>query len=347
MDLPPMTRTIAFLNQKGGVGKTTTTANLAAALAEADQRVGLIDLDPQAHLSLHLGVDNDTRPTVYDLLIDDDISAEAAMAPVNSHMFIIPAEVDLAAAEQELASASGRNERLARKLRDSSLTQTLDYLLIDCPPSLGLLTLNALAAVREVMVPMQAHFLALQGVSRLLETVGLVCSQVNPKLEMTGVILCMYEGNTRLASEVVGDLESFFASQRETDHPWRNCRIFQPPIRRNIKLAEAPSYGQSILAYDGGCPGAQDYRALATAIMRDSDDRRAGVNPLPAVAAPDDGAVRAEASDDDRDPAAPEVVVLRQPPSAPQRREAPRPNDSSVDADATTTSSGAATHSSS
>ncbi|MFG0328802.1 MAG: ParA family protein [Phycisphaerales bacterium] len=270
-----MTRTIAFLNQKGGVGKTTTTVNLAAALAERKRSVGLIDLDPQAHLTLHLGVENDERPTVYDLLVDDSVTAEAAMAPVNDRMFLIPAEVDLAAAEQELANAPERNRILARKLESSSLVRKLDFLFIDCPPSLGLLTLNALGAVREVMVPMQAHFLALQGVSRLLETVGMVCQQVNPRLEMTGVILCMYEGQTRLASEVVSDLESFFESQREHAVPWRNCRVLQPPIRRNIKLAEAPSFGASILSYDAECAGAQDYRSLAAALIEDTKLRHA------------------------------------------------------------------------
>ncbi len=266
------TRTIAFLNQKGGVGKTTTVVNLASAMALAGRRVGVIDLDPQSHLTLHLGIDGSGEgATVYDVLIDDEVGASEAFCEVRPNLFVLPAEVDLAAAETELAGTGDRHQRLARKIRACGLANDFEFLLIDCPPSLGLLTLNALTLAREVFVPMQAHFLALQGLSRLLETVGMVSQQVNPTLQVAGIVLCMFEGNTRLAGEVVGDLTEFFDSQRDIDVPWRRCRLLQPPIRRNIKLAESPSFGQSIFDYDPSCPGAQDYRLLAENLLGEWD----------------------------------------------------------------------------
>lgn len=279
--MPSLTRTIAFLNQKGGVGKTTTVANVAAAMAAAGRSVGVIDLDPQAHLTLHLGIEPDGAEaatlSVYDVLTEPPNAkgfatiAENAWVQVAPNLVVMPSEVDLAAAEVELADQPGRTRRLAEALKHSETTQSLDFLLIDCPPSLGLLTVNALAVAREVIVPMQAHFLALQGVARLLRTVGMVFDQVNPKLQVTGVVLCMFEGQTRLAAEVVENLETFFAGERGKTVPWRNCRVLKPPIRRNIKLAEAPSFGQSILDYDPSCPGAQDYTELANTLMRQWD----------------------------------------------------------------------------
>lgn len=268
-----LTRSIAFLNQKGGVGKTTTTVNLASALSRAGRRVGVIDLDPQAHLTLHFGIEPEPGdPTVYDLLVDDEVTADSALIEVEPNLLVMPSEVDLAAAEVELASAPDRISRLSRKLASSELVKGLEFLLIDCPPSLSLLTVNALAAVREVMVPMQAHFLALQGVGKLLETVGMVCRQVNPDLQVTAIILCMFEGNTRLAGEVTRDLEEFFDSHRDSDVPWRRCKVMRPAVRRNIKLAESPSFGMPIFQYDSACPGAQDYRKLADALIEEWDE---------------------------------------------------------------------------
>lgn len=263
------TRTIAFMNQKGGVGKTTTTVNLAAALARAGRTVGVIDLDPQAHLTLHLGVEVPPEgASVYDVLVDDDIRVEDALVKAGNDVFVLPAETDLAAAEVELAQAPDRTARLARKCAACATIRHLDFLLIDCPPSLGLLTLNALVLAREVMVPMQAHFLALQGLSKLLETVSLISAEVNPTLRVSGVLLCMFEGQTRLASEVVSDLDAFFESCRDQPVPWRQCEVIRPPVRRNIKLAESPSFGASIFDYDAHCPGAEDYQTLAASIMR-------------------------------------------------------------------------------
>ncbi|MDG2022364.1 MAG: AAA family ATPase [Phycisphaerales bacterium] len=255
-------RRTALLNQKGGVGKTTTSCNLAAGISEEGRRVLAIDLDPQAHLSLHLGVDGETvGTTVYDLMVDPDADIDDAMVQVREKLWIIPASVDLAAAESELAGLPERNDLLRRRLEP--VLDRFDYIILDCPPSLGLLTLNALAAVDEVIVPMQAHFLALQGVGQLLKTVGLVSAQVNPSLKVGGIVLCMHETQSMHGREVVGEIDSFLAEAKGSGVPWDGATVLRPAIRRNIKLAEAPSFGQSIFDYAPWCPGAIDYRKLA------------------------------------------------------------------------------------
>jgi chromosome partitioning protein len=268
-------RIIAMLNQKGGVGKTTSTVNIGAALAAAGRRVCLIDLDPQAHLTLHLGIDSGRiGRTVYDLLIDPDCAAEEALVrDARPNLDAIFAEVDLAAAETELSQHPDRQRILRTKFEP--IASRYDFVLLDCPPSLGLLTLNALCLAHEVIVPMQAQFLALQGVGKLLETVGLVCRSVNSQLRVGGIVLCMHEGQTMLAREVVADLDAFFAQSRDKDVPWRDCCVFQPAIRRNIKLAEAPSFGQTIFDYAPWCPGAQDYAQLAARIAAGREPRSA------------------------------------------------------------------------
>lgn len=257
-------RIISFLNQKGGVGKTTTTVNIAAALANKGYKVLVIDLDPQTHLGLHFGVE-ETATSVYDLLMDETVTIAQTVVKARKRIDIVTSEVDLAAAESELATHSERHDLLCSKLQP--VIDTYDYIMIDCPPSLGLLTINALAASRELIVPMQTHFLALQGVSRLFETVSMLVGGMNPDLQVTGVVLCMHESHTNLAREVVADLQEFFASCRDQDVPWRNCTILDPPIRRNVKLAEAPSFGQTIFDYEPRCAGANDYRNLVESIL--------------------------------------------------------------------------------
>ena len=266
-------RLIAMMNQKGGVGKTTTTVNLGAALAELGQRVLMIDLDPQSHLSLHLGCEVDeTRPTIYDLLLDPDCNVREIVVTATDNIDLIPSEVDLAAAESELANQPGREAVLRNALPE--VIVDYDVVLFDCPPSLGLLTLNALVVAKEVMIPMQAHFLPLQGVGRLLETVGMVRQSLNQQLQVTGIILCAFESNTTLAGEIVADLHDFFDESRETESAWQHCRILEPPIRRNIKLAEAPSFGRTIFDYAPWCPGAQDYRHLAENLLAHWEGRK-------------------------------------------------------------------------
>ena len=264
---PDSIRRISLLNQKGGVGKTTTTCNLGAALAEAGCRVLVIDLDPQSHLSLHFGVDGETAGlSVYDLFVDPKVTITDTMVKVRPNLSLVPAVVDLAAAETELSGVEDRNEILRRHI--DSVAHDFDCVLIDCPPSLGLLTLNALAATEEVIVPMQAHFLALQGVSKLLETVALVSQGVNDSLRVSGVILCNHETQSTHGREVVAELQEFFDSSRGSGQPWEDAQVFMPAIRRNIKLAEAPSFGQTIFDYAPWCPGAIDYRTLSERLMR-------------------------------------------------------------------------------
>ncbi|MCE5266765.1 MAG: AAA family ATPase [Planctomycetaceae bacterium] len=257
-------RTIAVMNQKGGVGKTTTAVNLSAALAAAGQRVWLVDLDPQAHATLHLGIEpQPNEASVYDVLVGKTRLSEVCR-PAGENLWLIPSTLDLAGAEVEVAAMAGREAILRQKLADEPAAA--EYLIIDCPPSLGLLTLNALAAVREVFIPLQPHFLALHGLSKLLETIDVVASRVNAELKLTGVVLCMYDAATRLAAEVAQDLDTFFTNARGQPTPWADARLFQTRIRRNIRLAEAPSFGKSILDYASDSHGAEDYRKLAEEI---------------------------------------------------------------------------------
>lgn len=254
-------RVIALMNQKGGVGKTTTCVNLGAALAEMGRKVCLIDLDPQAHLTINYGVELTPEViSLYDVLLGEKTFLEA-MHRVSDTVALIPSSIDLAAADIELASVMGRE--LILKKRIEAAQHDFDYILLDCPPSLGLLTINALSASNEVIIPMQAHFLALQGVAKLLETVQLVNRRMNPTLKVSGIALTMFDSQTKLSNEVVAELNSFIAQAKGKPLPWANARIFDSKIRRNIKLAESPSFGQTIIAYGPASHGASDYRALA------------------------------------------------------------------------------------
>jgi chromosome partitioning protein len=260
-------RRIAIINQKGGVGKTTTAVNLAAALADCGQRVCLLDLDPQAHASTHLGIEPDGKsPSLYDVLVHSRPIAEVRRK-VADNLWIAPSDINLAAAEVELAGVVGREVIL----RDLLLQDegAFDFVFMDCGPSLGVLTLNALSAANEVFIPLQPHFLALHGMGKLFETTALVAKRINPSLKVTGIVLSLYETTTRLAHEVVQDLQEYLDKSRGTAAPWSKARIFQTRIRRNIKLAECPSFGQSIFAYSPGCNGAEDYAALAREVLGD------------------------------------------------------------------------------
>ena len=291
-------RSIAVANQKGGVGKTTTSVNLAVALARAGRRVCLVDLDPQAHATLHAGVTPGSHPvSAYDVLVAGQPLA-AATVHAGENLCVVPSHIDLSAVEMALAGRSGRELILRQRIeaddrcnRDAGHaqpsgsqpieSQPFDYMVIDCPPSLGLLSLNAMAAVDEVLLPLQPHFLALHGLSKLLETIELVAEHVNPRLQLLGVVLCMYEAGTRLATEVGRDVQSFFASAGEKHPAWGSAQVFETRVRRNIRLAEAPSFGQSIFDYAPESHGAADYAALAAevdqaaAVLRDGVRRAA------------------------------------------------------------------------
>jgi chromosome partitioning protein len=258
-------RVIALMNQKGGVGKTTTTVNLGAALAELGQKVLLLDLDPQSHLTINYGIEPSAeKPSLYDVLVDE-MPLKDALHKVSDKISVLPSSIDLAAAEIELVSILGREMILKKRLEAAG--EHFDFVLLDCPPSLGLLTINGLAVAGEVIIPMQPHFLALQGVGKLLETVQLVNKRMNPRLRVSGIVLTMFDAQARLSNEVVFDLQRFIDEAKGTTLPWSEAKIFDTKIRRNIKLAESPSFGQTIIAYDPGSNGAADYRNLAKEVL--------------------------------------------------------------------------------
>lgn len=259
-------RIIAMFNQKGGVGKTTSTANVGAALALAGKRVVLVDLDPQANLTSHMGLDPGAGHLSTYRVLADGVPLKEALQEIAPGVQLVPSTTDLAAAEVELVSVVGR-ELLLRKMAEAEKFPA-DYVLIDCPPSLGLLTLNALSWANEVIIPLQAHYLSLQGMAKLFETCALVRRQLNKQLRISGILFCQYETAARLSAEVRGEVEDFLAAARGKNEPWSEAIIFDTFIRRNIKLAEAPSYGQSIFQYAPGSAGAADYSVLAEEIMQ-------------------------------------------------------------------------------
>jgi chromosome partitioning protein len=254
-------RRIAVLNQKGGVGKTTTAVNLSAALAMAGHKTLVLDLDPQAHATLHLGLlPGRSGPSLYEVLTDG-LPLASVRRDVGPNLSICGSHIDLAGAELELLGTVGREVILRDQLAADS--EPYDFVLMDCPPSLSVLTLNALCAANEVLIPLQAHFLALHGLSKLLETVNLVSKRVNRELKVGGIVLCLYDAGTRHGGEVIEDLETFFVGRRNADAPWADAKVFKTRIRRNIRLAECPSFGQSIFQYAPTSRGAEDYASLA------------------------------------------------------------------------------------
>ena len=248
-------RVIAVFNHKGGVGKTTTVANLGAALARKGKRVLLIDLDPQACLTVHFGIspEDPGGESIYDVLCRDRPLAGTIRKLEDDGLEIAPSTLDLAGTELELATAMGR-ERLMKDALDTYLGQNkdIDYVFFDCPPSLGLLTVNAITASDEVFVPLQTEFLALRGVGKLVEMITMVRRRLNPNVQITGILPTLSRTGTLLAREVQEEIVKFFGP-----------KVFQTRIRNNVRLAEAPSHGKSIFAYDAKSAGAQDYLALA------------------------------------------------------------------------------------
>lgn len=260
-----MAKSIAIFNQKGGVGKTTTNINLCSYLASWGKKILTIDIDPQGNTTSGIGLDKKKIDlSVYDVIIGDVEPKVAVMETPVENLYILPSTVQLAGAEIELTEVSKREIKLKKAL--ASLDDEYDFIFIDCPPSLGLLTINALAAVDSVIIPIQCEFYALEGVGQLIKTIQLVKQGLNPNLEIEGVILCMYDGRTNLSTAVVDEVKKFFKG-----------KVYTSMIPRNIRLAESPSYGQPIMIYDPKCKGAEAYEDLAKEFIKNEKKTRKGV----------------------------------------------------------------------
>ena len=248
-------RIIAVVNQKGGVGKTTTTINLAAALTLKGKKVLLIDMDPQGNAATGLGIPRASRDiTIYDVLVDGVALSGAILETSVPGLKLIPSHVDLAGAELEIGNRAGRTTILRDAIDEA--TSHYDYVLIDCPPSLNLLTVNALSASRSVLVPLQCEFFALEGLSQLLQTIEMAKARINPDLVIDGVMLTMYDPRNRLSAQVAADVRKHLGRA-----------VFQTIIPRNVRIAEAPSFGKPVLMYDPHCAGSKAYKALATEML--------------------------------------------------------------------------------
>jgi chromosome partitioning protein len=248
---PPLPRILAVANQKGGVGKTTTTVNLGAALADLGYRVLVVDLDPQGNASTGLGINiRGLQASMYDVILSDVPIEDCVEASSVKNLFVAPASLDLAGAEIELVPAFSRELRLKHALEE--VREDYDYVLIDCPPSLGLLTINGMAAASEVLVPIQCEYYALEGLGQLMRNVGLVTKNLNPSLDISTIVLVMYDARTKLSDQVAQEVRDHFGE--------KVCRIMIP---RTVRLSEAPSFGQPITAFDPTSRGAVAYRELA------------------------------------------------------------------------------------
>lgn len=261
MPLPTKTRVLTVANQKGGVGKTTTTVNLAAALAYAGARVLVIDLDPQGNASTALGVEHRAEtPSVYDVIINDEPMAGVVQrSPEFETLYCVPATIHLAGAEIELVSLVAREQRLRTAVETflAGSSELFHYVFIDCPPSLGLLTVNAFVAATEVLIPIQCEYYALEGLSQLLSNIRLIEKHLNPRLTVSTILMTMFDGRTNLAHQVVDDVRKHFPD-----------KVLDTLIPRSVRISEAPSYGQSVISYDASSPGALSYREAAAEIAQ-------------------------------------------------------------------------------
>ena len=308
----PMRR-IALINQKGGVGKTTTAANLGAALARAGKKVLVADLDPQANLTLYLGIEvPEGGPSSYRVLTGELPFGAALVPTATPGLVLLPTDIHLSGAELELSGLEAREHLLRRAVdawcaeeRERTGSDPVDYVLFDCPPSLGLLSLNALAASEEVFLIVQTEFLALQGLSRLVEVIELVKQRLHPGLRITGIVPCLYDSRLRFAREVLAELRRFFPEQ-----------VFQQPIGSNVKLAESPSFGKTIFEYAPDSNGARDYAAVAREVLA----QEAVLQPQPRAVAPAPPAPAPEVAPH----TAPEVTPAATTEGTPSRRAASR-----------------------
>ena len=258
-------RIITIANQKGGVGKTTTAINLATALAAIGERVLIVDLDPQGNASTGLGIDRrDRRVSAYDVITGEATLGEAVMETAVPNLHLIASTLDLLGVEMEIASAPDRVLRLRNAIARDAEETGFGYVLIDCPPSLNLLTLNAMAAADAVLVPLQCEFFALEGLSQLLETVKQIRASVNPRLDIQGIVLTMYDGRNNLANQVVDDVRAFMGD-----------KVYRMVIPRNVRVSEAPSHGKPAILYDLHCAGSQAYLQLASELIQRERDLRA------------------------------------------------------------------------
>ncbi|NQX05927.1 ParA family protein [Rathayibacter sp. VKM Ac-2856] len=258
---PETTRVITISNQKGGVGKTTTTVNLAAGLARGDAKVLVIDLDPQGNASTALGIEHRAETaSVYDVIVNDTPLADVVQkSPEFASLYGVPATIHLAGAEIELVSLVAREQRLRRALDRmlKAMDEPFDYVFIDCPPSLGLLTINAFVAAREVLIPIQCEYYALEGLSQLLKNIDLIERHLNPNLAVSTILLTMFDGRTNLSNQVAADVREHFPKE-----------VLRAVIPRNVRISEAPSYGQSVISYDPQSSGSLAYLEAAAEIAR-------------------------------------------------------------------------------
>lgn len=256
---PPATRIITVANQKGGVGKTTTTVNVAAALAQAGERVLVIDLDPQGNASTALGISHsEGTEGVYEVLIENQsLDAVVQKATSIDGVWCVPSTVDVAGCEIELVSRGNREFRLRAALRDHARVQHYDFILIDCPPSLGLLTINAFAAATEVLIPIQCEYYALEGLTQLMRNISLIQAHLNPTLRVSSILMTMYDARTRLSAQVAAEVRSHFGDV-----------VLNTSVPRSVRISEAPSHGETVLTYDPTSVGALSYREVAVELTR-------------------------------------------------------------------------------
>lgn len=259
LPLPSRTRIFTISNQKGGVGKTTSVVNLSAALAKSGAQVLVIDLDPQGNASTALSVEHrEGTPSVYDVIVNDkELDEVIQKSPEFEGLFVVPATIDLAGAEIELVSMVAREQRLSRSLATFLDEYDFDYVLIDCPPSLGLLTINAFVAASEVLIPIQCEYYALEGLSQLLKNIQLIEKHLNPNLRVSTILLTMYDSRTNLAHQVAEDVRAHFPKE-----------VLNTIIPRSVRISEAPSYGQSVISYDTNSSGSLSYLEAAAEIAR-------------------------------------------------------------------------------